>query len=260
MLASCVQKRQRAFSMSLFIVLLSVFINITNALVWKIKTNPVVFGGDVELHCSGDSVICRRFCIKRWNGGSLGALIAFDNNTLDSSKYKAVIEQDSYNLIIKNFSRNDVNVTYGCAIGFKSYKRHLGMDANFEYHPTNNAIKAKYDIDENSTLILGVEFQEVHPTPNCSVLFNGRNLTSKLKVNVQESHVFKKVLVRLRHKLDHTCIAGELHMDCYIGKKHFGIIKTYISNKYNSNGFNKEDASRWHIVGYLCVAGIMLLF
>lgn len=224
---------------------------------WRIKTTPVIFGRNVELMCNVTSKphTCKR-CLQRWHIGTHGDLIAVGDRTMDSSKYTAVVGKDSYILMIHNFSKDDVNIKYGCIHGFESYTSHLEMDDSFEHHPTNDTLKTKHQIDEDSTLILNIEFEEVHPTPKCSVFFDDKNLTSQLQVNVQTSGIFEKVSVSLRHKFGDICLNEKLHVICTIGTKQFDTIKTDIS--YNCD--NGMSLGIWLTIIFTTCVGLLILY
>lgn len=97
---------------------------------WTIGTKPAIFEENVKLTCSfGDDCNCPSAHRKiKWTGGQQNKLLLYDGVSKYPLKYTESLETDSFSLIIKNFSKEDINVNYACHCGFNSFKKELSLN------------------------------------------------------------------------------------------------------------------------------------
>lgn len=95
---------------------------------WKLKSQYIVFGEDVELSCNGNA--CQPKTIKKWIGGPNYKLLCFDGYSVDDSKYKIMVNDTTadFGLMIKNFDVNDTYCSYTCTCGIHQYTHELELE------------------------------------------------------------------------------------------------------------------------------------
>lgn len=95
-----------------------------------IGAKPAIFEENVKLTCSfGDDCNCPLAQRKiKWTDGQQKKLLLYDGLSKYPLKYTESLETDSFSLIIKNFSKEDINVNYACHCGFKKKELSLNKD------------------------------------------------------------------------------------------------------------------------------------
>lgn len=90
-------------------------------------TQPkAVFGENLQLSCSLTGN-CSRNQIQKWTGGPQNDVLIFDGAPIQS-KYNETKVADTFTLIIKNLSAEDVNVNYKCCFGFDCFEQKLTLE------------------------------------------------------------------------------------------------------------------------------------
>ncbi|CAG2207111.1 BIRC2_3 [Mytilus edulis] len=84
--------------------------------VWEVEKQISEYGEDLELICIADNYNMSSQTSKRWYQGQ--TLLTFNDASEDNTKYNASLYSNGFKLIIKNLTKNDVNITYMCSDGF----------------------------------------------------------------------------------------------------------------------------------------------
>ncbi|XP_071173688.1 uncharacterized protein [Mytilus edulis] len=84
--------------------------------VWEVQKPISEYGEDLELFCIADNYNKSSETSKRWYQGQ--TLLTFNDASEDITKYNASLYSNGFKLIIKNLTKNDVNITYMCSDGF----------------------------------------------------------------------------------------------------------------------------------------------
>ncbi|XP_063442464.1 uncharacterized protein LOC134722767 [Mytilus trossulus] len=85
---------------------------------WEVEKTISEYGQDLELFCTADDYELSSQKSKRWYKGSKQKLLTFNDGSENITKYKASIESNGFRLLIKNLTKNDVNITYMCSYSF----------------------------------------------------------------------------------------------------------------------------------------------
>lgn len=86
------------------------------SVVWEVQKQISEYGEDLELNCIADNYNKSSDTSKRWYQGQ--TLLTFNDGSEDNTKYNASLYSNGFKLIIKNLTKNDVNITYMCSDGF----------------------------------------------------------------------------------------------------------------------------------------------
>ncbi|VDI69283.1 Hypothetical predicted protein [Mytilus galloprovincialis] len=84
--------------------------------VWEVQKPISEYGEDLELNCIADNYNMSSQSSKRWYQGQ--TLLTFNDGSEDNTKYNASLYSNGFKLMIKNLTKNDVNITYMCSDGF----------------------------------------------------------------------------------------------------------------------------------------------
>lgn len=155
-----------------FLVLLIVWKNdrysFADEIDWEILEAPIQFGKPAMILCKTKlSDISLNSTTRMWHGGLHYDVLVFDGISRDYSKYIESIDGYFSTLLIKHFNETDVNVNYGCTIGFYTCKKELRLEKKlFQYLPAYNQINESLILDnENLRIIITIE--KVYPEPVC---------------------------------------------------------------------------------------------
>lgn len=65
---------------------------------------------------------------RKWKGGKSQKLLMFNGSSANSSKYQEVVKKNGFDLVIKDFTEDDMNVNYSCFYEFSSYSKNLTIE------------------------------------------------------------------------------------------------------------------------------------
>ncbi|CAG2252854.1 unnamed protein product [Mytilus edulis] len=129
------------------------------AVEWKIEQKISAYGEDLRLLCIADNYSIDGVKIKRWEGGPKQKMLTLNGapDQEDVMKYKMSMRQDGFDLVIKNVSKVDLNVTYECTYGFKkSGKVILKIEDAFEVRQIVHVKPSKRESKGNNIVIICV--------------------------------------------------------------------------------------------------------
>ncbi|XP_071173655.1 uncharacterized protein [Mytilus edulis] len=120
---------------------------------WAVKLE---YGGDVTLICKTDAKHLCSECRKVWYGGPAFSLLSLDGfPSADSFKYLPFLRTNGFEIIIRNFSSEDLNQHYICSIGEHSCKRNLTINM-FDKHLLDRDVQED-DTNSNTSKIETIE-------------------------------------------------------------------------------------------------------
>ncbi|CAC5397907.1 NAIP [Mytilus coruscus] len=105
-----------------YLFLLSFIVCVFAKVEWKVEKKISRYGEDLRLFCIADNYAFDGVEIKRWEGGPKQKMLTLNGapDQEDVMKYDMSMREDGFDLVIKNVTKVDLNVTYGCTYGFKS--------------------------------------------------------------------------------------------------------------------------------------------
>lgn len=210
---------------------------------WKLLTEHVIFGRDVQLHCNLPHKTC---CPTRtWRGGHDYKTLTLNEGSSDYSKYEEhlINENRTSILTIKSFSEDDVDIVYQCSYGFSSYEAILKLTKHrYEYHPV---ILVPVTLNFNKSGIhTTITLEKVFPKPLCSANDNERDITNEaLKVISERDGIFYKTKIDFEYIVDTQHCFGVVTITCTIGTSHITIAKKKFSCQ-NSNSNQSRHLAR----------------
>lgn len=155
--------------------------------------DPAIFGRNVSILCENNS--STRCEDRTWMGGhnfkSLNHLLhnGIPHVSLgNSTKYtEKVISCQDIQLVISNFSEEDLNQQFVFTVGFHQCRFNVSFGStNFEYHPNDGEIKTKINLS-STALSLSVKMEKVYPVPNCSIIFGDEHLENLAKMHINRT-------------------------------------------------------------------------
>lgn len=156
-----------------------------NNLHWTINKLPVVFYSDVTLSCI---VPASRPCCektRKWKRGRGRSqkLILFNGSSANSSKYQEVVKKNGFDLVIKDFSEDDMNVNYSCFYEFLSYSKNLTIEEeSYKIEPRNITVNLHCNITTGE-VGLQISVGQVYPFPECKTDFTDMNISVDIYVS-----------------------------------------------------------------------------
>ncbi|CAC5383960.1 unnamed protein product [Mytilus coruscus] len=121
-------------------------VNLDN-LSWKVENKVLQYGGDLSLFCPVDNCCLESAGWGKWISKDELTTIFIDVKDLDSddsTKYAGGTYLNGFSLLIRNFSREDLNIAYSCTYGFQvSQKKILLWTDAFRSKPEIDHIKDK---------------------------------------------------------------------------------------------------------------------
>ncbi|XP_052062274.1 uncharacterized protein LOC127702204 [Mytilus californianus] len=146
--------------------LLSFIVCVIAKVEWKVEEKIIRYGEDLRLLCIADNYTFDGVEIKRWEGGPKQKMLTFNGapDQDDVMKYNMSMRQDGFDLLIKNVTEIDLNVTYKCTFGFKSSgKVMLISDDAFEVPVRQTMKPSKIERKGDNTSIIYVILLSVLP-------------------------------------------------------------------------------------------------
>ncbi|VDH96513.1 Hypothetical predicted protein [Mytilus galloprovincialis] len=203
---------------------------------WKLLTEHVIFGRDVQLQCNLPHKTC---CPTRtWRGGHDYKTLTLNEGSSDYTKYKEhlINENRTSILTIKSFSEDDVDIVYQCSYGFSSYEAVLELKKHrYEYHPV---ILVPVTLSFNNSYIhTAITLEKVFPKPLCSAHADEKDITKEaLKVISKHDGIFYKSKIDFEYIVDSQHCVGLVTITCTIGSSNIIIAKKKLScqNSYSN--------------------------
>lgn len=191
---------------------------------WRIRTNPVVIGQNLELFCNTTKIDCSD-CASQWRLDN--RLLTFYDRAVNPEKFDVVHAHDGFTLIIKNLSYDHIHRNYECSYNFHRHTQNLTLPHNYEHHPAPDTVNSTHTADEIS-LQVNILFAAVRPVPVCYAYLNGKNLSSAMETYIVSKERFYEATVTLNHTfVDDTC-NGKLLVHCLTGGKNETYIDTFL--------------------------------
>ena len=95
------------------------------------SNKPVIFGDNIILTCKTGHVLTDRgdACrVRQWYSGQ--KRLVYNGVHIDATQYEDItnVSSTGFSLVIKNYTESDLNISYTCSCGFKSYTKHLALN------------------------------------------------------------------------------------------------------------------------------------
>lgn len=185
-----------------------------NNLHWTINKLPVVFYSDVTLSCIVPASLPCCENTRKWKGGRSQKLLLFNGSSTKSSKYREEIKQNGFDLVIKDFSKEDMHVNYSCSYGFFSFSKNLTIEENsYKIEPRNKTVDLRYDINTGKVAVT-VRIEEVYPVPQCRAVFMGVNISANVNVSDVEFRLSYQISVFTTFILNTEKCYGKFKLIC----------------------------------------------
>ena len=89
-----------------------------------------MYGENIILTCKTGHVLTDRrdACrVHQWYSGK--KRLVYNGVPIDTTKYedRTNVSSTEFSLVIKNYTESDLNISYTCSCGFKSYTTHLAL-------------------------------------------------------------------------------------------------------------------------------------
>ncbi|CAC5411492.1 unnamed protein product [Mytilus coruscus] len=138
-------------------------------------------GHRLKFECETSSVIPATKS-RQWRGGANNKLLCYDGTTVDPTKYKEkIINQTNYELIVEEASENDLQCLYACRVGFDIDQKFLEVNEyNFVQLPDENFTKVDYQMQNGQSRLILVLFK-VFPKPVCKLKNKTHSFSRKTK-------------------------------------------------------------------------------
>lgn len=203
---------------------------------WKLLTEHVIFGRDVQLQCDLPKQSC---CPTRtWRGGHDYKTLTLNEWSSNYTKYEEhlINENRTSILNIKSFSIDDVDIIYQCSYGFTSYEAVLELTKQrYEYHPVK-LVPVTLSFNR-SHIYTTITLERVFPKPLCSANADEKDITREaLKVISKHNGIFYKSMVDFNYMVDSQHCVGLVTITCTIGTARITIAKKKFScqNSYSN--------------------------
>ncbi|CAC5416678.1 OBSCN [Mytilus coruscus] len=225
------------------------------AVIWKIQTDPIVFGEDVNIKCIVSAGACHINQTRQWTGGKGYKLLALNGHTTDDSKYEMKIHTSdlSFDLTVKNFSADDAFTEYTCLCGKEQFRDMLMLNK------TENIRMPSYDdIHDNSyvkdmKLYLNVTLMKMHSLPNCSLQYNDETKILKTSSFKKGLHTYDIIRYNETISLFNLC-SITWFVNCIVGEKSF-----QTNHKTDKCGTNSDTNIRNLSIGISAAAFTCIL-
>lgn len=226
---------------------------------WYVQSPKIVFGGHVTLFCNTSTVrnSCKG-CPTSWFGGENFKVLSYNGFTASSSKYSLTTAADGFGITIKDFTEKDLIYPYKCSYGFHSFVKHLTLDKNYEYQPSKDEIKTKHST-YNSMLYVEVHLKKAHPEPNCTAIFNKKDITSELNNSSRQIGLFYSVKLRLNITIKGYSCKGRLQMLCRIGSKNLRVFDNYVNYTCHDVLITMKEMKKYPVILILLPLLLVLL-
>lgn len=214
----------------------------------------IELGKPLKLDCETSSVIPATKS-RQWRGGADNKLLCYDGTTVDPTKYKErIINQTNYELIVEKTSESDLRCPYACRVGFDIDQKFLEVNKNnFLQLPDEKFTKVDYQM-QNGKYSLKIFLKKVFPKPECELKIKGEKINIPI-ANITESHVLLNVTFSLESSEAISPCSAQLDIECQIGRK-----KHLISSE-NSITCNpsqsSQDSKTPFVIPVVCVACIL---
>ncbi|CAC5411491.1 unnamed protein product [Mytilus coruscus] len=209
-------------------------------------------GHRLKFECETSSVIPATKS-RQWRGGANNKLLCYDGTTVDPTKYKEkIINQTNYELIVEEASENDLQCLYACRVGFDIDQKFLEVNEyNFVQLPDENFTKVDYQMQNGQSRLILVLFK-VFPKPVCKLKNKGRVLP---ETNATKSVVLYNVTYRLESSESIIPCGEQLEIECKVGNERY-LVPARNSIICNSSKTSKDSATSLVTSVGVCVACI----
>lgn len=183
-------------------------------LYWTITNLPVVFHSAVTLSCKVPTSM--KCCPKtrKWKGGNPPKVLLYNGSSTNSSKYLEELEQNGFNLVIINFSKEDMNVNYSCHYEFLSFSKNLTLaEESYTIEPKDKTVNFHYDINAGK-IAVNVTVEQVYPWPQCTAVFKDVNISANVS-GVKIGLAYHLSILSAFILNNETCI-GKFKLTCQV--------------------------------------------
>lgn len=183
----------------------------------KLPTD-IRLGQQLKFDCETLSVISATKS-RQWRGGANNKLLCYDGTTVDPTKYKEnMINQTNYELIVEEASENDLECPYACRVGFDIDQKFLEVNENnFVQLPDKKITKVDYQM-QNGQYRLTLVLFKVFPKPVCKLKNQGRILP---EINATKSVVLYNVTYSLESSESIIPCGETLEIECKVGNERY---------------------------------------
>lgn len=192
------------------------------SLKWEIKTKPLEIGKEARLSCYDNN--CPPTNTRRWLGGKHYGLLCFDGESKQPLKYEMTSNGTAFDLMIKNFTFTDVNCEYTCACGYQQYTKMLKVKEEELIYPPK--LQKNSITQENGKLHIDVSI-EVHPSPNCIILYKEQILHTNISVRkMSDEGDLTLYEVSIQHTVEQNggTSTGSIKLNCKVGSKVYSML------------------------------------
>ncbi|VDI81178.1 Hypothetical predicted protein [Mytilus galloprovincialis] len=208
-------------------------------------------GQQLKFDCETSSVISATKS-RQWRGGANNKLLCYDGTTVDPTKYKEkMINQTNYELIVEKASENDLECPYACRVGFDIDQKILEVNENnFVQLPDKTITKVDYQM-QNGQYWLTLVLFKVFPKPLCKLKNQGRVLP---ETNATKSVVLYNVTYRLESSESIIPCGEKLEIECKVGNERYLVPAR--NSIICSPKTSKDSATSLETIVGVCVACI----
>ncbi|XP_063401822.1 uncharacterized protein LOC134686061 [Mytilus trossulus] len=222
-----------------------------NQLHWKITKLPVVFHSNVTLSCKVPASMqcCEK--TRKWKGGKSQKLLMFNGSSANSSKYQEVVKKNGFDLEIKDFTEDDMNVNYSCFYEFLSYSKNLTIEEiSYKIEPRNITVNLHCNITTGE-IAVQVSVGKVYPFPECKTVFTDMNISADTHVSEVKIGLAYQISIVSAFILNTEKLDGKFKLIC----EDYLLVNKDLHNICESSTIVKGDNS-----GSRCCCRTVILF
>lgn len=236
-----------------FLLFIGIFcISRALAITMKIEQAQIELNKPLRISCeqSNGPIIGSR----KWFGGKDLNLICFNGVSIDQTKYKEeILSSSKYQLTINDVTEEDIISPYVCNFGFLSAELIPDViEHNFIKLPSQVQIQTEYSKNDDHYSI-SVKFQNVHPTPICTVEVEAQS-KSLIKVKEEQNGLLYDVHFAAQSEEPYHLCDNPVNIECKFGKTNYPM---YIPHDIDCNRISPDTIHM--LVAIVIVSSIVVI-